>query len=282
LESQEGGRMSIRESESRKLSFGRRVLYLIEDNYRSVLVILGFFLVWEVLVRLFHVPEVTLPTPSNSLAHLFFKQADANYHWALNIRITLTEFILAFLITSVSGITLSILIVWSRHAKNILMPVFIFINSLPVIAIAPLIVIWMGYGITTNMFVAFLVGFFPVVINTITGLDSIEEDLLDLIRYLNASKLQIFVKIRIPNSLPYIFSALKICATMSIIGAIVGEFVGSDKGLGYVIINSKYIMDLPPVFASLIIISVSGGVLFLIITVLERLLMPWAFTKERV
>ncbi|MDR2618657.1 MAG: hypothetical protein LBC62_07280 [Treponema sp.] len=201
--------MSLRESESHKLSFGRRVLYLIEDNYRSVLVILGFFLVWEVLVRLFHVPEVTLPTPSNSLAHLFFKQADANYHWALNIRITLAEFILAFLITSVSGIALSILIVWSRHAKNILMPVFIFINSLPVIAIAPLIVIWMGYGITTNMFVAFLVGFFPVVI------------------------------------------------------------------------NSKYIMDLPPVFASLIIISVSGGVLFLIITVLERLLMPWVFTRER-
>jgi NitT/TauT family transport system permease protein len=162
------------------------------------------------------------------------------------------------------------------------MPIFIFINSLPVIAIAPIILVWMGYGITTNMLIAFLVSFFPVVINTIAGLDSIEEDLLDLIRYLHASKLQLFIKIRIPNSLPYIFSALKICATMSIIGAIVGEFVGSDKGLGFVIINSKYIMDLPPVFASLIIISVSGGVLFLIITVLERMLMPWAFTRERV
>jgi NitT/TauT family transport system permease protein len=162
------------------------------------------------------------------------------------------------------------------------MPVFIFVNSLPIIAIAPLIVIWMGYGMKTNMFVAFLVSFFPVVINTITGLDSIEEDLLDLIRYLHASKLQIFVKIRIPNSLPYIFSALKICATMSIIGAIVGEFVGSQQGLGFVIINSKYIMDLPPVFASLIIISAAGGALFLIITVFERLLMPWAFAKERI
>jgi NitT/TauT family transport system permease protein len=274
--------MSEGKTGQRRPSFKKRIGFIIRDNYRSVLVIIGFFLIWEILVRVLQVPEVTLPTPSNSLAHLFFKQSDANYHWAANIRITLTEFIASFVITSVAGIALSILIVWSRHAKDLLMPIFIFINSLPVIAIAPIILVWMGYGITTNMLIAFLVSFFPVVINTIAGLDSIEEDLLDLIRYLHASKLQLFIKIRIPNSLPYIFSALKICATMSIIGAIVGEFVGSDKGLGFVIINSKYIMDLPPVFASLIVISVSGGVLFLIITVLERLLMPWAFTRERV
>jgi NitT/TauT family transport system permease protein len=267
--------------EIKKKSFRRKLLFLIQDNYRSVLVVIGFFLFWELAVRIFHISEFRLPSPSNALAHLFFKQADADYHWAMNIRVTLYEFVLAFVVTALLGITLSIIIVWSRHAKNMLMPLFIFINSLPIIAVAPIILLWMGYGITTNMFIAFLVSFFPVLINTITGLDTIEDDLLDLVRYLHASKLQLFVKIRIPNSLPYIFSGLKICATMSIVGAIVGEFISSDKGLGYVITNAQYTLDTPPVFASLIIISLSGSGLFLIITLFERLLMPWAFVKER-
>jgi NitT/TauT family transport system permease protein len=140
----------------------------------------------------------------------------------------------------------------------------------------------MGYGIKTNMLIAFLVSFFPVVINTMTGLDAIEDELLDLARYLNASKLQILIKLRIPNSLPYIFSGLKICATMSIIGAIVGEYMASDRGLGYVIIVAQVAMDTPPIFASLIVISLMGAGLYVIITLLERLVMPWAFTKERV
>jgi NitT/TauT family transport system permease protein len=283
LEQQEGKRMNAnRETGSGKKTLSRKILYIIEDNYRSVLVIIGFFLFWEFTVRIFHIPEFRLPSPSNALAHLFFKQSDANYHWAVNIRVTLIEFVLAFVITAALGITLSIIIVWSRHAKNLLMPLFIFINSLPIIAIAPIILLWMGYGITTNMFIAFLVSFFPVLINTITGLDTIEDDLLDLVRYLHASKLQLFVKIRIPNSLPYIFSGLKICATMSIVGAIVGEFISSNRGLGYVITNAQYTLDTPPVFASLIIISLAGGGLFVILTLLERLLMPWAYVKERV
>ncbi|MDR2618598.1 MAG: ABC transporter permease [Treponema sp.] len=265
-----------------KKTRSRKIARLIEDNYRSVLVIIGFFLFWELAVRILHIPEFRLSSPSNALAHLFFKQPDANYHWGVNIPATLIEFVQAFVITSALGIAISILIVWSRHAKDMLMPLFIFINSLPIIAIAPIILLRMGYGITTNMFIAFLVSFFPVLINTITGLDAIEEDLLDLIRYLHASKLQLFVKIRIPNSLPYIFSGLKICATMSIVGAIVGEFISSNKGLGYVITNAQYTLDTPPVFASLIIISLAGGALFVIITLFERLLMPWAYVKERV
>ena len=263
-------------------SFKSRLFRLINDNYRSVLVIIGFFLIWELSVHIFKIPKVVLPAPSAALSVLFFKQAHATYHWAVNIKTTLYEFILAFVITSALGIVISIIIVWSRHAKNLFMPLFIFINSLPVIAIAPIILLWMGYGLKTNILIAFLVSFFPVVINTMTGLDAIEDELLDLARYLNASKLQLFIKIRIPNSLPYIFSGLKICATMSIIGAIVGEYMASNKGLGYVVINSQYSLDTPPVFASLIIISLSGAGLYVIVTLFERLLMPWAFVKERV
>lgn len=268
--------------ETRKKKKSDKIFMLIEENYRSVLVICGFFLVWELCVRIFNVSEFYLPSPSSALAHLFFEQADADYHWALNIYTTLYEFIIAFIVTAVLGTALAILIVWSRHAERILMPAFIFINSLPIIAVAPIILLWMGYGIKTNILLAFLLSFFPVVINTITGLESIEDELLDLIRYLHASKFQIFVKIRIPNSLPFVFSGLKICATMSVVGAIVGEFIASENGLGHIIINSQYAMDTPPIFSSLILISLFGGGLYVFVTLLERLLMPWAFVKQRV
>ena len=267
---------------NRKNSFKTRVFRFINDNYHSVLVIIGFFLVWELSVHIFSIPKITLPAVSESLAALFFPKPHQTYHWAINLKTTLAEFVLAFIITSALGIVIAIIVVWSRHAKNILLPAFIFINSLPVIAIAPLILLWKGYGITTNMLIAFLCSFFPVVINTMTGLDAVEDDILDLARYLNASKFQLFVKIRIPNSLPYIFSGLKICATMSIIGAIVAEYIGSNRGLGFVIINAQYTMDTPPIFAAVILVSLLGAGLYGLVTLLERLLMPWAYTKERV
>ena len=261
--------------------FLKNVRRLIADNYRSFLVILGFFAFWQICVVFFSIPEFYLPSPLSALNHLFFQQSSANYNWSLHISVTLYEVLIAFVVTSVLSIALGIIIVWSRHVKNLIMPLFIFINSLPIIAVAPLILLWMGYGIRTNILIAFLVSFFPVLINTITGLDAIEEDLLDLVRYLNASKLQILIKIRIPNSLPYIFSGLKICATMCIVGAIVGEFIASDRGLGYIIINSQYTVTTPPIFASLMVISFMGACLYLIVTLLERLFMPWAFVKER-
>ncbi len=255
---------------------------LVQDNYKSALVIIGFFLFWEFSVRIFNVPEYVLPTPSSAISHLLFKQPDANYNWPLHIRTTLAEFLIGFSFTAVLGVGLAIAIVWSKHFKKLIMPMFTFINSLPIIAIAPIILLWMGYGVKTNILIAFLVSFFPVVINTMTGLVSIEEDLLDLVNYLHASKLQIFLKIRIPNSLPYIFSGLKICSTMSIVGAIVGEFIASDRGLGYIIINSQYTMDTPPIFSALIVISLAGAALYWVVALFERLLMPWAFKDQKV
>ena len=263
-------------------SFAKYMKRSIGANYKSVLVIIGFFLFWEFSVRILKTPEFVLPTPSSAIAHLLFKQSDANYNWPLHIRTTVYEFLIGFGVTAVLGVGLAIVIVWSKRFKNLALPMFTFINSLPIIAIAPIILLWMGYGLKTNILIAFLVSFFPVIINTMTGLDSIEDELLDLIRYLNASKLQIFIKIRIPNSLPYIFSGLKICSTMSIVGAIVGEFIASDRGLGYIIINSQYAMDTPPIFSALIVISLSGAALYWIVALFERLLMPWAFKHERV
>lgn len=263
------------------MKFGKFAQRSFVDNFKSVLVIIGFFLFWELSVRLLHTPEYILPTPSSAISHLLFKQADANYNWALHIRTTVFEFLVGYCVTAVLGVGLAIVIVWSKRFKKLSMPMFTFINSLPIIAVAPIILLWMGYGIKTNILIAFLVSFFPVIINTMTGLDSIEDDLLDLVRYLHASKLQIFLKIRIPNSLPYIFSGLKICSTMSIVGAIVGEFIASDRGLGYIIINSQYSMDTPPIFSALIVISLAGAALYWVVSLFERLLMPWAFKSQK-
>jgi ABC-type proline/glycine betaine transport system permease subunit len=174
-------------------------------------------------------------------------------------------------------ITIAIGLAWNATIKKIIMPAFVFLNSLPIVAIAPLLVLWFGYGLKTNILIAFLVSFFPVVINTTVGLFEIEDDLLDLVKYLNGSKLQIFLKRRLPNSLPYIFTGLKISSTMCVVGAIVGEFVASDKGLGYIIINSQYTMDSPPIFAGLMLVSLFGVALFGIVSAIERLCMPWQF-----
>lgn len=252
-----------------------RIQRALGERWQTPLVLVGFFLAWQVLVMLFRVPEVFLPSPLSALGHLLLPQPDADYNWLLHIRTTLGELLISFAVTAAAGICLAIAIAWSPLLRRTVLPFFVFLNSLPLIAVAPLILLWFGYGLFTNVLIAFLVSFFPVVINTVTGLEEVEEDLLDLVRYLHARKWQVFLKIRIPNSLPYILSGLKISSTMCVVGAIVGEFIGSNRGLGYVIINGQFTMDTPPIFSALILVSLLGVGLFGLVTLAERLLMPW-------
>ena len=252
-----------------------KTLDLFKRNYQTPLVILIMFLVWQTAVNLFNVREFILPSPLVTLEHIFLPQPDANYNWMIHLSTTIYEVVFSFAITSFVGIAIAIIMAWSKLMNDLLLPVFVFINSLPTIAIAPIITLWFGYGLFTNVFIAFLVSFFPVVVNVAVGLNKVDEDLLDLVRYLHASKWQVFIKIRIPNSLPYIFAGLKICSTLCVVGAIVGEFIASDKGLGYIIINSQFTMDTPPIFGSLIMISVIGVSLSWLVSLLERILMPW-------
>ena len=253
----------------------KKPLDIFKRNYQTPLVILVIFLVWQLAVILFNVREFILPSPLVTFEHIFLPQPDANYNWTVHLSATIYEVLISFAITSVVGIVIAIMMAWSKLLNEFLLPVFVFINSLPTIAIAPIITLWFGYGLLTNVFIAFLVSFFPVVVNVAVGLNKVDEDLLDLVRYLHASKWQIFIKIRIPNSLPYIFAGLKICSTLCVVGAIVGEFIASDKGLGYIIINSQFTMDTPPIFGALIMIAVIGVTLSWLVSLLERVLMPW-------
>jgi NitT/TauT family transport system permease protein len=258
----------------------RRAWTTLRKSSPTLLVVAAIFALWQAAVSLFRIPEFVLPSPISALGHLFVRQPDAFYNWKLQIGTTVSEVLVSFAVTALAGVALAIVVSWSRWLRDLIMPFFLFVNSLPIIAVAPIILLWFGYGLSTNILIAFLVSFFPVVINTATGLSDIDDDLIDLVRYLHASRWQVFVKIRLPNSLPYIFSGLKICSTMVVVGAIVGEFVASDRGLGYIIINSQFTMDTPPIFAALIVVSVLGVALFGAVALLQRVAMPWYEGEE--
>ena len=230
---------------------------------------------WQAAIVVFKVKAFVIPSPFAVVNSLFSSEKVAEATWWEHIFTTLSEIGASFVVITIGGFLLSLAITWSKAVRGIMMPIIAVLNSLPKIVLAPLFLIWLGYGFAANVTIAVLVAFFPIVLNATVGLESVEEDLIDLVRYLNASKLQIFLKIRIPNSLPYVFSGLKISATLTVVGVIVGEFVASSRGLGFLIKDSQAMMNTPPMFASLILISGVGLGLFSFISLLERVCMPW-------
>lgn len=232
---------------------------------------------WQLAVSVFGIREYLLPSPTTVVNAMF----SGHINWWGHIWATGLAIFGAFLIAAVAGIALGVVIAWSPMASRALMPFLVFVNTLPKVAVAPLFLLWLGYGILPNMLIGALIGFFPVVINTAVGLMQIDEDMLDLGRVFNAPKWKVFAKIRIPNAYPYILSALKVTATAAVVGAIVGEFVASQRGLGYVIITSQSSMNTPLAFGALVWISVLGLVLYGAVAALSRVLAPWAEGQER-
>lgn len=227
---------------------------------------------WQLAVSFLDVREYLLPSPMSVLRAMFGNEIP----WARHIWVTGLEIVGAFVLAGAAGVVLGTAIAWSSTISRALTPFLVFVNTLPKVAIAPLFLMWMGYGIVPNILIGALIGFFPVVINTAVGLTQIDQDLVDLGRVFNAPKWKVFVKIRVPNAYPYILSALKVTATAAVVGAIVGEFVASQRGLGYVIITTQSSMNTPVAFAALVWISVLGLLLFGFVAALSRLLVPWA------
>lgn len=237
----------------------------------SAVAIVVIVAIWHFAVEWGGIKPYVLPAPGDALAALF----DPKYRWWSNIATTLTAVAGAFVISAVLGVALGVVVVWRRLLEQTVMPLLVLFNTLPKVALAPLFVLWLGYGIVPNMLIAVTVSFFPMVINTTAGLSNVDQDLIDLVRSLKGSRRQIFMKIRLPNALPYIFAGLKLNATLSVIGAIVGEFVASESGLGSLIIIGGVTLDTPAIFASLCIISAMGLAIYALVVVAERLLTPW-------
>jgi NitT/TauT family transport system permease protein len=245
---------------------------LLRQYWPTAILFVALLATWQLAASFSGIREYLLPAPLSVWASLWHGEIT----WAQHLWVTTWEIVGAFLIAAIAGVALGVTIAWSPLMANALVPFLVFVNTLPKVAIAPLFLIWMGYGIFPNMLMGALIGFFPVVINTAVGLSQVEADMLDLGRVFNAPKWKIFVKIRIPNALPYILSALKITATAAVVGAIVGEFVASQRGLGYVIVTTQSSMNTSVAFAALIWISVVGLVLYGAVVLLARLWAPWA------
>jgi NitT/TauT family transport system permease protein len=249
-----------------------RPLRWLAGQLPALVIFAVFIVLWQLAVSFLDVREYLLPSPGSVLRAMFGDEIP----WGRHIWVTAIEIVGAFIVAGVAGVVLGMAIAWSETLARALTPFLVFVNTLPKVAIAPLFLMWMGYGILPNVLIGALIGFFPVVINTAVGLTQIEQDLIDLGRVFDAPKWKVFVKIRVPNAYPYILSALKITATAAVVGAIVGEFVASQRGLGYVIITTQSSMNTPVAFAALVWISVLGLVLFGFVAALSRLLVPWA------
>jgi NitT/TauT family transport system permease protein len=233
--------------------------------------VLALFAVWEFGVRLGNVPAYLLPPPTAIFASLV-------NDWKviyLNIVPTMIAIIGGFVLSVVIGIPLATLIVFSRFAERVLYPPMIATQAIPKVAIAPLFVVWMGFGVLPKIWIAFLIAFFPVVIDTVIGLRSVQPEMLQLGRSMGGGTLRMFLKLRLPNALPNIFAGLKVAIALAVVGAITGEFVGSQSGLGYLLTSASGQMDTALVFAVLVTISAIATVLFMIIEALERLVIPW-------
>jgi NitT/TauT family transport system permease protein len=233
--------------------------------------IVGIIALWEVLCRWAAVPVWLLPSPSLIAAAFVQWQHLLPIHVLATTYAVIGGFVLAVLV----GVPIAVLIVYSPFLRRVIFPFLLILQSVPKVAIAPLLLIWVGYGLQSNIVVAAIVAFFPIVINTATGLEAVSPELIELSRVLDTSKLKIFWKLRLPWALPYLFSGMKVAMTLSVIGAVVGEFIGSDKGLGYLILTASSNMNTALVFAVVAVLSVLGIVAYYAVVLIERLLCPW-------
>jgi ABC-type nitrate/sulfonate/bicarbonate transport system permease component len=239
---------------------------LVQRLAPPLLILTAVLGIWELLVRAFDVPPWLLPAPS-AIALRFVKATNLAYHTGL----TVVEALSGFAISAVVGITLAAFIVHSRFLERGVFPYIIISNAIPIIAIIPLLTIWFGYGITPKILIAAIITFFPIVTNTTRGLKSADRRILDFMYSINATRREIFFKVQLPSALPYIFAGFKIAASLSLVGAVVAEFYGADRGLGYLVITSATQLRTDLLFVSIIVLAALGVSLFSLFGYLEKL-----------
>ena len=225
---------------------------------------------WYLFVHLGNVPKFVMPSPEATLDALLAP----NYGWWTNIVVTGTEIYAGYFLALVVGVALALVFTWSRTLEAFFMPLLVSLNMVPKVALGPLIIVWFKYGIGPNTLMAFSICFFPIVLTTARGLREADPDLLDLVRTLRGSQWQIFTKIRLPGALPYIFSGMRVAAILAVAGAIVGEFLGSEHGLGYLMLQVQVNLDTAAMFMAVILISLIGMALYGLVLGLERLVVP--------
>jgi NitT/TauT family transport system permease protein len=239
------------------------------------LVVAGLFLIWEIACVALEIPEFVLPRPSVVLRVLFESAGPIWFHASHTLFTTVVGFALAV----VGGMLLGVFVGSSPLVYNGLYPVLIGFNSIPKVALVPVLVVWFGIGTVPAVLTAFLISFFPIAVNVATGLATLEPELEDVLRSLGAKRRDILLKVGLPRSLPYFFASLKVAITLAFVGSVISETIASNQGIGTLMVQASSSFRIPLVFAGLIVIAVMGIVMYAVFAAIERRMTGWATRK---
>lgn len=238
---------------------------------KVIIVVVLFMILWQFLTAFFQIPEYIFPSPTQVI-NAYCQNPQL---FLTSLLITFTEAIIGFTLANIISIFVSFIIFYIKKTENVIMPIAVTLKTIPVIAITPLLVLWFSSGIMSRIATAALICFFPTLVNLLRGTKSINSDLLDLFKIYDSSWLWTLKLLVIPSTLPYLFSSLKISSSLAVVGALVGEFIGANKGLGFLIIVNYYNSNTPVVFAAIILSSMLGIVIYYSLHYLENRLITW-------
>jgi NitT/TauT family transport system permease protein len=237
---------------------------------------IGLFVIWEAVCRIFKVNQFVLPAPSA----IFGATVEFWRPLLRHSMVTLWTTVAGFALAVVFGVVLGLVVGWSRTIYRGLYPVMVGFNSIPKVAVVPILVVWFGIGEVPAILTAFLISFFPIVVNVATGLATMEPELEDVLRALGASKLDIMLKVGIPRTQPYLFGSLKVAITLAFVGAVVSETIAANAGLGYLMVQAGSNFQMPLVFAGLLALAVEGIVMYALFAYVEVYFTRWAFRSS--
>ncbi|BBP43879.1 ABC transporter permease [Thiosulfativibrio zosterae] len=236
-------------------------------------IFVGALLIWQLICVWANIPEYFLPTPLKIAETLVtYEEALLENGWQ-----TLKTTVIGFAISVVFGVAVGAIIGNSKTLYNALYPLFIAFETVPKVAVVPILVLWFGIGTTPAIITAWIISFFPIVVNVSTGLATLEPEVVDVMRALKASKRQILFKVGIPNTLPYFFGALKISITLAFVGSVVAETVAANSGIGHLMLSAQANFDVPLMFAGMVVLAVEGLAMYTVFAVLEKRMTRWAF-----
>ena len=243
---------------------------------RTAAAIAAFLLVWELIVRLTGIKAYILPAPAEILAEIWNRQG----RYIVAADFTLRPMLLGFAMAVIGGIALAVLVAFSRTMEQTIYPLLVFFQIVPKIAVAPLFIIWFGFGLFPKVLLVFLLSFFPVVVSAITAFRSIDPDIMDLARTTGAGRLRTFVKVQIPHALPTLFTGIKVAAALSATAAVVAEFVASDRGLGNMLLEANGNLNTTMAFGAIFVLTALGFSLYAAVELVERLVIPWHVSQR--
>ena len=268
--------VDIDEAVERGESWQARLPRILRKLAGAAIYVAILVLVWDLAVRFLQIRPYLIPAPAGVGEAL----SDFGSLMVRHTAITLVEALVGFALAAVIGIVLAVIIVYAPVVRSFLLPTLVAVNATPKVAIAPVLVIWLGFGLESKYAMAFLLSFFPIVINTARGLADVPVELLNYFRLMRATGFQTFVKARLPHSLPYMFDGFKIALPIAVIGAIIGEFVAAREGIGFQIMRAYSRLDTELVFGAVITVAVISTLLFELLVWLERRVLAWRPTSE--